>query len=61
VVDGERVEYVDCSAIPVTFYRDLLRDVTERTSTAMAQEHAFTVTELAIRAESAAVRAGSLA
>jgi predicted dehydrogenase len=61
VVDGSRVERVDCADVALPFYPDLLRDIAERTDRAMPHGHAFQVTELAIRAESAAIRAGHLA
>ncbi|HKT02611.1 MAG TPA: Gfo/Idh/MocA family oxidoreductase [Rugosimonospora sp.] len=61
LVDGGRVERVDCAGVALPFYPDLLRDVAERTDRAMPAGHAFRVTELAIRAESVAVRVGHLA
>ena len=60
VVDGDHVERVDCSAVELPFYPDLLRDVAERTERAMPQAHAFLATELAIRADLQATRAGYL-
>ncbi|NUO60820.1 MAG: Gfo/Idh/MocA family oxidoreductase [Hamadaea sp.] len=61
VVDGDRVERIDCSGVELPFYPDLLRDVAERTERAMTQAHAFLATELAIRADLQAAHAGSLA
>jgi predicted dehydrogenase len=60
VVDDDRVERVDCSSAELPFYPDLLRDVAERTERAMPQAHAFLATELAIRADLQATRAGYL-
>jgi predicted dehydrogenase len=60
VVDGDLVERIDCSAVELPFYPDLLRDVAERTEQAMPQAHAFLATELAIRADLQAARAGYL-
>jgi len=60
VVDGDRVERVDCAEVDLPFYPDLLRDVAERTEYAMPQAHAFLATELAIRADLQATRAGHL-
>jgi predicted dehydrogenase len=60
VVDGDRVERIDCTGVELPFYPDLLRDLTERTERAMPQAHAFLATELAIRADLQATRAGYL-
>jgi len=61
LVDGERTRYVECGEEPLPFAPALLRDVVERSETAMPQLHAFRVTELALRAQSEAVRLGHLA
>jgi predicted dehydrogenase len=61
LVDGERTRYVECGEEPLPFAPALLRDVIERSETAMPQAHAFRVTETALRAELEAVRLGHLA
>jgi predicted dehydrogenase len=58
VVNGDRVEHVDCSAEPKTYYQNLLNDIRDRTETAMPQAHCFKVTELALRAQQQALRPG---
>ena len=54
LVNGDRCERVDCSDADLPYFRLLVADVRDRTETAMAQEHAFKVTELAIRAQAMA-------
>ncbi len=61
VVDGGKVEHIDCAAQPLPYYRRLVADVRDRTDTAMSQAHCFKVMELALRAQAAAVRLGNLA
>jgi len=46
--------HIDASGEPLTYFRNFLADVRNRTSTAMADGHALTVTRLAIRAQAAA-------
>jgi predicted dehydrogenase len=48
--------YLDCSKLPVTYYRDFLRDIAERTETAMPQRQVFAVCRLALRAQAQAIR-----
>jgi predicted dehydrogenase len=48
--------HIDASGEPLTYFRNFLADVRNRTSTAMADGHALTVTRLAIRAQAAATR-----
>ena len=55
VVDHNSTRYVDCSDVELTFGADLLRDVINRTETAMSQEHCFLASELALRAQAAAM------
>ncbi|HET6318422.1 MAG TPA: gfo/Idh/MocA family oxidoreductase, partial [Chloroflexota bacterium] len=47
--DGQR--YVDYSDADVSYGRQLLQDVEQRTETAMLQAHAFLAAELALTAE----------
>ncbi len=61
LVNSERCEHVDASTTPLTYFADLAHDIRHRTQTAMAQEHVFTVMELAIQAQMQATRLGHLA
>lgn len=61
LVNKTRNEYMHCADIPLTYFENLAADVRNRTETAMSFTHAAKVTELAIRAQNAAVRRGSLA
>lgn len=61
LVNGERCEYMDCSSAALPYSGDLARDVLERTETACLQSHTFKVSELALQAQSQAVRRGALA
>ena len=56
VANRAATRYVDCSALPVTYYRDFLRDIAERTETAMPQRQTFNVCRLALQAQVQAVR-----
>ncbi len=60
LVNGDRCEHIDGSGAPLSYFPNLVNDVRHRTATAMAQEHAFRVTELAIRAQMQAARVGHL-
>jgi len=51
LVDDRAVHYVDCAQDPLPFAAQLLRDVRERSETAMSAAHALRVTELAIAAQ----------
>lgn len=61
LVNGTRYEHIDCSDIPLTYFKNLESDVENRTETAMIQSHAFEVTRLAIEAQLQATRVGNLA
>ncbi len=52
--DGTR--HVDCSKLPVTYYRDFAADVANRTETAMAQQKVFKVCGLALDAQARATQ-----
>ncbi len=54
--DGSRKEYSVSSKQPCPFGSRLVDDVLNRTETAMPQAHAFLASELAVRAQLAAVR-----
>jgi predicted dehydrogenase len=60
LVNKSRNEYINCANIPLTYFEALASDVRDRTSTAMSFSHAAKVTELAIKAQSVAVRRGNL-
>ncbi len=47
VVDQDSTEYVDPSDVELTYYRDLVDDVRNRTETAVPQEHTFETMRLA--------------
>lgn len=61
LVNKTRNEYFHCADIPLTYFEALASDVRNRTATSMSFSHAAKVTELAIMAQSAAVRRGNLA
>jgi len=56
VANRTATRYVDCSKLPVTYYRNFLRDVAERTESAMSQSLTFNVCRLALQAQAQAVR-----
>ncbi len=51
VADRAGTRHVDCSGEPLTYFRRFLADVGARTQTAMAHEHVFTVSRLALEAQ----------
>lgn len=54
VVDRGGVRREDCSGVEAPFAAQFLRDVRERTETAMPQAHSFRASELALRAQAQA-------
>jgi predicted dehydrogenase len=58
LVDGKGTTHIDCSDAGLPYYADLIRDIAERTETAMPQAHTYKVCELALKAQSLADRAG---
>ena len=54
LVNGTRCERIDARGAGLPYFARLATDVRERTGTAMAQAHAFKVTELALRAQALA-------
>lgn len=58
LVNRDRCEHIDANGAGLPYFRNLAKDVRERTETAMPQAHAFKVTELALRAQAAAKRVG---
>jgi len=51
IADAKGVRYVDCSAVELTYGRQIVDDVLNRTETAMSQVHCFLATELALKAQ----------
>jgi predicted dehydrogenase len=51
LADGGGVRRIDCTGVPLTFFTDLLADVTAGAGTALPPGRAVAATELAIRAE----------
>ncbi|OJV12845.1 MAG: oxidoreductase [Dyadobacter sp. 50-39] len=51
VVNNKETTYVDCSKVELSYGRQLVDDVLNRTETAMSQEHCFLATELCLRAQ----------
>jgi predicted dehydrogenase len=58
LVDKAGTRYVDCRDAGLPYYANLVRDVRDRTETAMPQAHAYKVCELALTAQAMADRAG---
>jgi predicted dehydrogenase len=61
IVNGDKAEHLDCARAPKAYYRQLVADIRDRTETAMRQAHCFKVMELALKAQTTAVRLGHLA
>ncbi len=60
LVDGERTQYIDCRDVALTYGRQLIEDIRNRTETAMTHAHCFLASELALEAEARAARLGHL-
>jgi predicted dehydrogenase len=56
IANRTATRYVDCSKLPVTYYRDFLYDIVHRTETAMPQRQVFNVCRLALQAQANATR-----
>ncbi|MEJ0019368.1 MAG: Gfo/Idh/MocA family oxidoreductase [Acetobacteraceae bacterium] len=56
VANRTATRYLDCSGLPVTYYRNFLDDIANRTDTAMPQRQTFRVCRLALRAQAQAAR-----
>ncbi len=56
LVNKKGVKYYDCSKEKLTFGRSFLKDIFDRTETAMPQAHCFLASELALKAEAKAIR-----
>lgn len=60
VVNGDKVEHINCSGEQKPYYQQLIADIRDRTDTAMPQAHCFKVMELALKAQASAIRLGNL-
>lgn len=61
LVDREGTRHIDGRGTKLTYFRNFLADLRDRTQTAMAQAHVFAVTRLALQAQARAERRGLLA
>jgi predicted dehydrogenase len=59
LVDRKGTRHIPCEGEPLTYFRDFLADLRDRTETAMAQAHVFTVSRLAIEAQEQAGTRGA--
>jgi predicted dehydrogenase len=57
LADRHGTRHADCSREPLEFFPAFLRDLRERSATAMTQEHVFTVCRLALEADALATSA----
>jgi len=57
--DQRGTRYIDCSGEPVTFFRELVSDVIERSNHAVPHAHLFTVSRLALEADALATAANA--
>ena len=55
LVNGEGARYIDCSDTTITYGKDLIADILNRSDTAIPQARCFLASELALHAESMAV------
>ncbi|MEP1207725.1 MAG: Gfo/Idh/MocA family oxidoreductase [Rhizobiaceae bacterium] len=51
LVNGTRCEHIDCRDAGYPYFQNLTNDITNRTETAMPQQHCFKVMELALQAQ----------
>jgi len=51
LVNGDRVEHIDCNGVDLVYSKRLIEDVHQRTETAVSQSHTFKTMELAIKAQ----------
>ena len=56
VANRSTTRYVDCSGLPVTYYRDFVAGVASRNHIVMPQQLVFTVCRLALQAQARATR-----
>ena len=60
LVDQRSTRRIDCGDVALTYGRQLIEDIRNRTETAMTHAHCFLVSELALAAEANAARLGNL-
>ena len=60
LVNQAGVQYIDCQQVELPYGRQLLTDIAQRTETAMSQKHCFLASELALKAQQRALKAGHL-
>jgi predicted dehydrogenase len=60
LADGKGTRHIDCSAQPLDFFQQFAADVAERSETSMTQAHVFKVCELALQAQSLAMKGKAL-
>jgi predicted dehydrogenase len=60
LADGQGTRHIDCSAQPLDFFQQFASDVAERSETCMTQAHVFKVCELALQAQSLAMKRKAL-
>ena len=60
LADGKGTRHIDCSAQPLDFFQQFAADVAERSETSMTQAHVFKVCELALQAQSLAMKRKAL-
>ncbi len=58
-VDARGTDYIDASDAPLTYYSDIVNDVTRQTETACPQEHTFEAMRLALVAQQTAELRGN--
>ena len=56
LVTPKETRHINCADAPLPYYPSFIRDVSERTETAMVQSHCFKVMELALTAQAQATR-----
>jgi len=56
VANRSATRYIDCSKLPVTYYRDFVAGVVSRNHSVMPQQLVFTVCRLALQAQACATR-----
>ncbi len=61
LADHKGVHHIDCGDVPLPYGGQLIRDVLDRTETAMPQAHCFLASQLCLDAQAKARRLGHLA
>lgn len=60
LVDQRSTQYLDCSSVELSYGKQLVQDILDRTETAVPQAHVFLTSHLALEAEARAKRLGYL-